>query len=112
MAADATADGRAENIVILDLAGLTTVSDYFVICSGQNPVQTRALADHVGRALREVHRRPSHIEGYKEGLWILLDYGDVVVHIFHAEERDYYGLERLWGDATQLAYSGAPSDHP
>lgn len=103
MAGTAAVQRKALNVVILDLRALSTVSDYFVVCSGQTPVQVRAIADHVRDYMRqEANLRPLRLEGYHEGRWVLLDYGDVIVHVFHEEERDYYGLERLWGDAQAL----------
>lgn len=103
MAGAAAAERKALNLVIMDLRSLSAVSDYFVVCSGQTPVQVRAIADHVMEFMRnEANLRPLRVEGYKEGRWVLLDYGDVIVHVFHEDERDYYSLERLWGDAQLL----------
>ncbi len=99
-AAAAAEEKKAANIVVLDLRPVTPIADYFVICSASNVTQARAVADHIEERLdrREVGKR--HREGYDTGRWILLDYGDVVVHVFHEHERDYYNLERLWGDAA------------
>ncbi|HLS89103.1 MAG TPA: ribosome silencing factor [Sphingobacteriaceae bacterium] len=103
MAGTAAAQRKARKVVILDLRALSAVSDYFVVCSGNTPVQVRAIADHIMDYMRqEADLRPLRVEGYNEGRWVLLDYGDVIVHVFHEEERDYYGLERLWGDAEVL----------
>lgn len=84
---------------------MTLIADYFVIASGASQRHVKALADRVLEGVRgdgRDGRKPSHVEGYEAGLWILLDYGDVVVHVFRETERAFYGLERLWGDAPVL----------
>ena len=88
-------------MVVLDVHELTLIADYFVIASGANQRHVKSLADRLidGPGFS---RRPNHVEGYALGRWILLDYGDVVVHVFLDEERSFYGLERLWGDAPEL----------
>lgn len=93
---------KAREVVVLKVGDLTSVADYFIICSGQSTIQVRAIADGILDAMEEVEAVPRHIEGYKHGHWVLLDYGDVVVHVFLADERDYYGIERLWRDAPQM----------
>lgn len=90
---------KAEAIYVLDLRGLTSITDYFVICSGASDTHVRAIVDHISEELRKQRVRPSHLEGYSHLRWVLLDYYDVVVHVFQPETREYYGLERLWGDA-------------
>lgn len=102
---NALLDRKAEKIVVLNLQGLTSMSDYFVLASATNERQAQALADSVEEALREAGRRPLSIEGYQAASWILLDYGDVVFHVFHDEARRFYGLERLWGDAPDATSS-------
>jgi len=97
-AAEVAEDKRAEDIVVLDMRALTTVTDFFVICTGTNRAQMRAVADAVDEALYEGRPRPPR-EGDERAQWILLDYGDVVVHVFGPEARAFYRLERLWGDA-------------
>jgi ribosome-associated protein len=92
-------DKKAEKLVVLNLQGLTTMSDYFVLATAGSDRQAQALADAVEMALKAEGRRPLSIEGYRTAAWILLDYGDVVFHVFHDEARRFYGLERLWGDA-------------
>ncbi len=91
---------KAEEITLLNLKKLSSVTDYFVICSVGSDVQARVVADAVIDGLK---KRPviSHVEGYEAGGWILIDCYNVVLHIFHPEVREYYGLERLWGDATR-----------
>jgi ribosome-associated protein len=95
-------DKKAEKLVVLNLAGLTAMSDYFVLATATSDRQSRALADAVEEALKTEGRRPLSVEGYQAGTWILLDYGDVVFHVFHDVARRFYGLERLWGDAPDL----------
>lgn len=102
LAAEAADGKKAFQILILDLRGLTTITDYFVICSAGNITQTGAIAEGIERALAIAGSRPSHIEGGAEATWVLMDYGDVVVHIFDEQTRAYYSLERLWGDAPRV----------
>jgi ribosome-associated protein len=99
MAGVCALDKRANDIKILDLREITSITDYFVICSGDVAVQVRAIADNILEKLEAEGTQPWHTEGYETGRWILLDFVDVVVHIFMDEAREYYGLERLWGDA-------------
>lgn len=95
----AAADKKAENIIIMDMRGLMFSTDYFVICSANTATQVRAIADNIEDELAKENIQFSHKEGYHEGEWILMDYGDVVAHIFKTANRDYYALEKLWGDA-------------
>ena len=99
LCAQAADNKKAFDILILDLRELTYFTDYFVICSGSNITQVGAIADGIGQALAEVGIRPSHVEGEAEASWVLMDYGDIVVHIFDEQTRAYYCLEKLWGDA-------------
>ena len=96
LALDAALDKKAHDIVVLDLEGLCSFSDSFVICSGASVRQTQSIADNVDEKLRQARIRPAHIEGYSEGEWILMDYLDFVVHIFTDRKREFYDLERLW----------------
>ena len=98
-AARLTLTKRAEDVLILDLRELDGVCDYFVLATGQSEVQTRAIADAVDEGMRARGVRPWHVEGYEARRWILLDYVDFVVHVFHARAREYYLLDKLWGDA-------------
>lgn len=102
-AADAAADKKANDIVVLDINGLSVIADYFVICSGNSTTQVQAIANGVKQKLAKRGIEMKAIEGYDEAKWILLDFGDVVVHIFKPEEREFYNLERVWGDAQQLS---------
>jgi ribosome-associated protein len=102
-AVEATRDKKALEIVVLDLRGLASFTDYFLICAGGSRRQIETIADEVEEKLRKEKRRPTHVEGYPRGDWILMDYVDFVVHIFTPASRAYYDLERLWGDAKRLA---------
>ncbi len=101
-AVDAALGRKASDVVLLDLRRAGGFTDFFVICSGQNSRQIKAIADAVEEALRQQHGlKPSHVEGYNRAEWVLLDYFDFVVHVFHPETREFYGLERLWGSAER-----------
>ncbi len=93
---------KAEDPVILDLGKLTTVAHYFVVTHGNSDRHVRAIAQHIMESFDRKKIRPLHIEGMESGQWVLLDYGSVIVHVFYREIRDFYGLERLWGDAPRL----------
>ena len=90
---------KASEVKILDLRELTSVTDYFVLCSGELDVHVKAISDAIVEGLRKKKLRVWHIEGYDARRWVLLDYVDIVVHVFDREARQFYGLERLWGDA-------------
>jgi ribosome-associated protein len=100
-AVQALLDKKAEKLVVLNLKTLNAFAEYFVLASATNERQAQAMSDAVERAMKEDGRRPYSHEGYAKGAWILLDYGDVVFHLFHEEARRFYGLERLWGDAPE-----------
>src|SRR5947199_6750233 len=99
----AVADGKAIDPVVLDLRGLTAAADYFVIVSGTSDAHVRGMAEHLMDALAPRGVVPHHVEGLTQGRWVLLDYVDFVVHVFHPELREFYQLERLWSDAPVLA---------
>jgi ribosome-associated protein len=101
-AADAAEAKQAADVVVLDLRGQTLVTDYFVICTGTSRVQIRAITNGILESMREASPRVLR-EGDEDAQWVLLDYGDVVVHVFGPEARAFYRLERLWGDARVLA---------
>jgi ribosome-associated protein len=103
-AARAAAAKQAEHITILDVHGLIVITDYFVICSGATERQVRTIVEEIERALRDLGRKPVRREGESERRWVLLDYVDLVVHVFTEQEREYYDLERLWGDAPRSAW--------
>ena len=97
--ANLTLEKKAENVIILDLHDVTTITDYFVICTGDSDLQIKAISDIILEKLKEKKLKVWHTEGYQALNWVLLDLIDVVVHIFKPEVREYYALERLWGDA-------------
>ena len=97
-------DKKGERTTVLNLKGISFVTDYFVITSGANPLQIRAVADEIARAAREAGRRRLSHEGTPKGRWVLMDYGDVVIHIFEAEARLFYDLEHLWSDAKGVRW--------
>ena len=101
-AARAAADKKAFQIVGLEVSELTSYTDNLLICSGASDRQVMAIADEVQRQLKEAGRRPLHVEGERRSDWVLLDYGEFVVHVFTEERRTYYGLDGLWGDAPKL----------
>ena len=105
-AALAALDKRAVDVVVLDVQGLSSVTDYFLVCSGKSTPHLQTIIDAIREALKEGGTRPLHAEGVPESGWILLDYGDVVVHVFLEDTRAYYALERLWGDAPSLSLGG------
>jgi ribosome-associated protein len=108
--ADIASDRKAIDIVALDLRGMVGYADYFVICSGGTDRQTRAIHDAIHQSMKDEHGLiPRRTEGMPEARWILLDYLDVVVHIFTPEMREYYRLEQLWGEAPALALEAAAS---
>ncbi len=96
---DAASDKKAEDILVLNVSEVTTIADLFVIVSGRGERQVQAIADEIVEKAKAAGRQPVGIEGYTAGRWILIDLGDVVVHAFVPEEREFYRLERLWGDA-------------
>ena len=108
-AVEAIDDLKANHVVILDLRGLTDATDYFVIASGTSDAHVRGIADSVMEKMGRRGMRTHHVEGLNTGRWVLLDYVDFVIHLFHPETRSFYQLERLWGDAAvvQVAPQGA-----
>jgi ribosome-associated protein len=103
----AAEDKKALDLTVLDLRRAAGFTDYFVICSGANARQVRAIADAVIESLGREGAKPAHVEGYDRSEWILLDYFDFIVHVFAPETRMFYGLERLWGSAERVEVSPA-----
>jgi len=94
-----TLEKKAEQVIIMDLREITSITDYFVICSGDSEAQVKAICDHIIGQLEQKDIKIWHVEGYQALNWVLMDLVDVVIHIFKPGVRDYYSLERLWGDA-------------
>ncbi len=99
---------KAKDLVALDVRGMTSLADAFVFCSGNTGRQVKAITDEVLRQLKAAGYKLHGTEGVQEAVWVLLDYGDVVVHVFEQETRDFYNLERLWGEAPRIEIPAAP----
>jgi len=102
--AKAACGKKAHDIILIDMRNEPSVCDYFVIASGKSTTQVRAITDNIVKKLREKGERVWHAEGEREALWIVLDYGDVVAHVFYEETRRFYDLERLWADSPQRQF--------
>jgi ribosome-associated protein len=100
---DALDAHKAQDIIVLDLRGLSEATDYFVIATGTSDTHVRALAERVIEAMGEKGHRPHHVEGLSAGRWVLIDFVDLVVHVFHPTLRQFYQLERLWADAPAVS---------
>jgi ribosome-associated protein len=105
----AALDKKAENVRLLDLRQSSAFTDFFLLCTGTNVRQVQAIADAIQDALKARGVRPALVEGYKRAEWILIDYFDFIVHIFTPATRDYYALERLWGDAVTIEIPATPA---
>ncbi len=105
MAAEAVLQKQGRDAVILDMRGLVGYTDYFIVATGESVLQARAIADEVMKNLKEAGFKMLHMEGYADGGWVLLDYGEVIVHIFMPESRSFYEIEKLWADAPAEAIS-------
>ena len=99
---------KGEDVLVLDLRELTSFTDFFVILTGNSSRQNAAIVDSIEQDLKKKKTRPLGIEGKEVGEWILMDYGDFVVHVFSKRAREYYSLEKLWGDAPRVAYADTP----
>ena len=93
---------KAQNLISLDLRGLSFLGDYFIICHGKSEPQVKAIVDNIRKG---TSFKPRHLEGYENKKWVLLDYFDIIVHVFDKEERDYYSLENVWADAPKKEFS-------
>nr|WP_059102912.1 ribosome silencing factor [Shouchella shacheensis] len=102
LAVEAIDDKRAQQIVALDMQGVSPVADYFVMCHGNSEKQVQAIAHELKKVVQEAGLEIKRLEGYDRARWVLIDIGDVVVHVFHKDERLYYNLEKLWGDAEHV----------
>ena len=107
VAANAAADKKARDVIVLDVSEQLVITDCFVIASAPNERQVGAIVDNVEEKMREAGTKPVRREGAREGRWVLLDFVDVVVHVQHAEERAFYGLERLWKDCPRIEFDPA-----
>ena len=105
----AALDKKAVDVVVLDLRHTPAFTDFFVLCSGHNQRQVKAIADAVEETLKAAKVRPAHVEGYDRAEWILMDYFSFIVHVFSPKTREFYSLERLWGDAERIDVSDEPA---
>ena len=105
-AARALDDKKGKEIKVIKIDKLTTIAEYFVICTGSSNTQINALCDNVEKALTQLGEEPLHREGYRGGTWVLLDYGCIVVHVFNDEARKFYSLEHLWADGEEIDLTG------
>lgn len=112
LAMRAAQEKKGKDIMALDVRGLSSVTDYMVICTGSSDTNVRAIAESVQEKLAAKGERPLSVEGLQDGTWVLIDYVDFVVHVFHAEKRLYFGIEELWADAKQIALPAAPAKTP
>lgn len=97
--ANAAVEKHAEDLIVLNMRGISIVADYFVICHGNSHKQVQAISREIKKQAEEAGINVKRMEGFDEAKWVLVDLGDIVVHVFHRDDRDYYHLERLWGDA-------------
>ncbi|HYQ48383.1 MAG TPA: ribosome silencing factor [Thermodesulfovibrionales bacterium] len=103
-AAEEAFNKKAQDVIILELGDLTVIADYFVICSGESTTQVRTIAEFIEQELSRKGITPIGREGVRHSHWVLLDYGDVIIHVFEKETREYYGLEKLWMDARAMEF--------
>ena len=108
-AVGAALDKKAMDVVVLDLRQSPAFTDFFVLCSGTNQRQVKAIADAVEEALRAANVRAAHVEGYERAEWVLMDFFSFIVHVFTPQTREFYSLERLWGDAERIEVSDSPA---
>lgn len=101
---------KASDIKVLDISSLTTMADYFILCSGNSGIHMRSIADEIDEKLSQHDVNPRGREGMGNDFWILLDYSDVIVHIFNKESRDFYSIEKLWADAAEVDISNLISE--
>ena len=106
LAAKALDSKKGRDLKVMEVTELTSLADYFVICTATSNTQVKALSDFCQKELKEAGEMPHHVEGHRGGTWLLLDYSAVVVHIFLEETRDFYDLERLWRDANEIDLTG------
>ena len=102
LAARVVSEKKARDVVVLEVGEITYIADYFLICTGTSDIQVQAIADHLKESFKKKGYELMRKEGYREARWVLLDYGDLIVHVFQPEERAFYNLERLWSNAPEL----------
>ena len=103
-AVEALQEKKGRDIKAIDISNLTTIAHYFILCSGTSVTHIKSLSDSVEEKLGELGIKPRRTEGYSAARWVLMDYSDIVIHIFHEEEREFYGLERLWHDGIPIKF--------
>ena len=106
-AVEAALDKKASDVIVLDLRHTPAFTDYFILCSGQNQRQVKAIADAIEEVLRANRVKPAHVEGYDRAEWVLMDFFTFIVHVFTPQTREFYSLERLWGDAQRIEVGDA-----
>ena len=104
LAAEVCYDKKAKEIIVLDVRKITSISDYFIVCSTSNERQARAIAEDMRMRLKEMGRREMGVEGMEDARWVLQDFGDIVLHIFHESQREFYDIEGLWADAKTVKW--------
>jgi len=107
LAAEVCDEKKAKEIIVLDVRKITTISDYFIVCSTTNERQARAIAEGMRMRMKELGRREMGVEGIEDARWVLQDFGDIVLHIFHESQREFYDIEGLWADAKQVRWKKA-----
>ena len=106
-AAKAALERKGEDVTVMDVRGLSSATDFFLIVTGRSDVQVKAIAEHIIDTAKSAGVRPQHVEGLDQGRWVLIDYIDHVVHVFHPAAREFYQLETLWGDAPLITFDEA-----
>ena len=104
LAAEVCDEKKAKDIIVLDVRKITSISDYFIVCSTSNERQARAIAEDLRMRLKEMGKREMGVEGLEDARWVLQDFGDIVLHIFHESQREFYDIEGLWADAKQVRW--------
>jgi ribosome-associated protein len=104
LAAEVCDEKKAKEIIVLDVRKITSISDYFIVCSTSNERQARAIADDLRVRMKELGKREMGVEGIEDARWVLQDFGDIVLHIFHESQREFYDIEGLWADAKQVRW--------
>jgi ribosome-associated protein len=107
LAAEVCDEKKAKEIIVLDVRKITSISDYFIVCSTSNERQARAIADDLRVRMKDLGKREMGVEGMEDARWVLQDFGDIVLHIFHESQREFYDIEGLWADAKQVRWKKA-----